>query len=437
MSAHLTAHAISGRADLPLPLPLFLYGAGFALVASFLALRALWPDPKLAVAAEGDAAPGWVQGSVRVLAVVLRVVGAVAYLVVLIAAVAGADDQTRNIAPVAFYVLFWVGLQLLSAVAGNVWRYLSPFETAADVLGLGDTEVRSQWPAAGVLLGFAWLELAYTQPSRPRVVAVALVIHLAVLVAGMAVRGRGWLRSADGFGVLFSFLALLSPVFCDGAGRVRFRAPGSGLSTLVIRPGTVAVIQVALGATAFDGLSRSSYWRSLAGGVTGWTRTGYATVGLIVSLAAVVGVWELACSQIPRFTSGPRRAGAPDDDRDPTERFAHSLIPIALAYAIAHYFSTLVFEGQSAIALVSDPFGRSWDLFGTAARTIDYTLVSTGAIAFVQAGAVVLGHVAGVVGAHDRAVETLPAKAAARSQHPLLVAMVTYTVAALALLLGA
>jgi hypothetical protein len=437
VTAHLLAHAISGRADLPLPLPLFLYGAGFALVASFVALRALWPDPKLADAAEGRVAPGVVQAAAAAAAIVLRVVGVLAYALVLVAAIAGEDDTSRNIAPVAFYILFWVGLQLLSAVAGNVWRFLSPFETAADALGLEDTEVHSQWPAAGVLLAFAWLELAYQAPSRPRIVAIALVLHLLVLVVGMAVRGRGWLRSADGFGVLFSFLALLAPVFRDDDGRIRFRVPGSGLSTLVIRPGTVAVIQVALGATAFDGLSRSSFWRDLTAGATGWTRTGYATVGLVVALAAVVGVWELACSQIPRFTSGPRREGAPDDERVPAERFAHSLIPIALAYSIAHYFSSLAFEGQTAIALVSDPFGRSWDLFGTAAHTVDYTLVSTATIAFVQAGAVVLGHVAGVVAAHDRAVETLPAKAAARSQHPLLVAMVAYTVAALALLLGA
>jgi hypothetical protein len=431
------AHAISGRADLPLPLPLFLWGAGFALVASFFALRSLWGEPHLAKASVGRAAPRIFEGTVAVARIVLQVLGFVLYGVVLVAAVAGADDQTRNIAPVAFYVIFWVGLQLASAVVGDVWRALSPFETAADLLRLDGDEPRTQWPAAAMLLAFGWLELCCPEPSRPRVVALALGAHAIVLVSGMAVRGRAWLREADGFAVLFSFLALLSPLFRDDDGHLRVRVPGSGLATLTIRPGTVAVIQVALGATGFDGLSRSSFWRSLTAGSTGWTRTGYSTVGLVAVVGAVVLVWELACSQIPRFTSGPRREGAVDDGLDDTERFASSLIPIALAYSIAHYFSTLAFEGQSAIALASDPFGRSWDLFGTAGNTIDYALVSTGVIAFVQAGAIVLGHVAGVVVAHDKAVETLPPKAAARSQYPLLAVMVAYTVAGLALLLGA
>jgi hypothetical protein len=160
-------------------------------------------------------------------------------------------------------------------------------------------------------------------------------------------------------------------------------------------------------------------------------------VGLLAVTGAVAIAYELGCSQIKRFTSGPRRDSAPERTDHPTERFAHSLIPIAVAYAIAHYFSALVFEGQSAYALVSDPFGRSWDLFGTAARTIDYTVISSSGIAYVQAGAIVVGLVAGVDIAHDRAVEELPPKAAARSQYPLLAVMVGYTVAGLALLLGA
>lgn len=59
------------------------------------------------------------------------------------------------------------------------------------------------------------------------------------------------------------------------------------------------------------------------------------------------------------------------------------------------------------------------------------------AIAFVQAGAIVVGHVAGVVVAHDRAVELFRLQDAVRSQYPILAAMVLYTVGGLTLLLGA
>ena len=116
--------------------------------------------------------------------------------------------------------------------------------------------------------------------------------------------------------------------------------------------------------------------------------------------------------------------------------FVHSLVPIALAYGVAHYFSLLVFEGQGAYTLASDPFGWGWDLLGTASRPINYRAVSTSTITYVQAGAIVAGHVAGVVLAHDRAVATFRPRLATRSQYPLLAAMVTYTVGGLVLLLG-
>jgi hypothetical protein len=116
--------------------------------------------------------------------------------------------------------------------------------------------------------------------------------------------------------------------------------------------------------------------------------------------------------------------------------FVHSLVPIALAYAVAHYFSLLVLEGQAAIALVSDPFGLGWDLFGTIDRSVNFTLVSPNAVAYVQVASIVAGHVAGVVLAHDRALARFPKDVATRSQYPLLVTMVLFTVGGLGLLLG-
>jgi hypothetical protein len=116
--------------------------------------------------------------------------------------------------------------------------------------------------------------------------------------------------------------------------------------------------------------------------------------------------------------------------------FIHSLVPIALAYAVAHYFSLLVLEGQATIALASDPLGRGWDLFGTSSRVVNFTLVSPRTVAYVQCAAIVVGHVAGVVIAHDRALVLFDKRRATRSQYPLLAAMVLFTVGGLYLLLG-
>ena len=53
--------------------------------------------------------------------------------------------------------------------------------------------------------------------------------------------------------------------------------------------------------------------------------------------------------------------------RELARSFAHTLIPIALAYLVAHYFSLFVFQEQAQFTyLLSDPLGEGSDLFGTA-----------------------------------------------------------------------
>ena len=103
--------------------------------------------------------------------------------------------------------------------------------------------------------------------------------------------------------------------------------------------------------------------------------------------------------------------------------------------AIAHYFSLLVWQGQAGDILASDPFGRGWDLFGTGGWAIDFDVAPPITIAIVQVAAIVLGHLAGVVAAHDRAVALFRLGWAGRSQYQLVAVMVAITMAGLALVL--
>jgi hypothetical protein len=220
----------------------------------------------------------------------------------------------------------------------------------------------------------------------------------------------------------------MGPIFRDTEGRFRIRPPLTGLARVEVHRATAVVIMVALGATSFDGVSESSFWLDVTRTSVGWSYTLLNTVGLIwiIGMAAVI---YLAATRGTASIAGISNAEAAD-------AFVPSLVPIAFGYVIAHYFSTLVFEGQLAYALLSDPFGQGWNLFGTADHTIDYQWISTSVVAWVQVGAIVVGHVIGVVVAHDRAVELFPRDIAVRSQVPLVIAMVVYTVSGLALLLG-
>jgi hypothetical protein len=152
------------------------------------------------------------------------------------------------------------------------------------------------------------------------------------------------------------------------------------------------------------------------------------TVGLLVMIALATLLFvgaTLLCGVLSRHT--PREQPA---------LFAHSLVPIAAGYAIAHYFSLLLLDGQATWILASNPFGRpDVDLFGTYGNAIDYTAISPRAIANVQVGAIVLGHVLGVVLAHDRAVRAGGHRTTG-GQLPLVAVMVGFTVGGLSLLLS-
>ena len=110
-------------------------------------------------------------------------------------------------------------------------------------------------------------------------------------------------------------------------------------------------------------------------------------------------------------------------------------MPIAAVYVAAHYLTFLVFEGQAIIYLASDPFGQGWDLFGTVDSGIDYTVFPQEDTWYVQVAVVVVGHVAALALAHDRALTLYgDAKLAVRSQYWMLGVMVGFTSLALWLL---
>lgn len=113
--------------------------------------------------------------------------------------------------------------------------------------------------------------------------------------------------------------------------------------------------------------------------------------------------------------------------------FAHTLVPIAFAYAFAHYFTLVIFEGQILFSAISDPFGRGWNLFGTATWSVNFWL-SPNSIWYIQVVAIVGGHLAAVILAHDRSLAIFPREDAAKSQYAMLALMVALTVFGLTLL---
>ncbi|MCW2681454.1 MAG: conserved rane protein of unknown function [Frankiales bacterium] len=431
------AHGVGSRSDLPVPLYLALYGAGLAVVVSFLALALLWRVPKLRGDAAGIPLPGVVQAVIDAPVVrwLVRLVVLALTLLVVAVALVGPASPNDNLAPYALYVTFWVGLIPASLLLGAFWRYVNPLRTLhaglARITGPAPAEGRlpslGYWPAAVSLLVFVWLELVLPGRAEPRTVGVFLVVYGVVQLVAALWFGSGWFARGDGFEVYSTLLGRMSPFGRRDDGRLVLRSPLDGIDGVRVEPGLVAVVMVLIGSTGFDGLSRTQFWAE-GPGRDAYLTAVPGTFGLLVMIALATLLFVGATLLGGLLTRHSPRAQP--------GLFAHSLVPIAAGYAIAHYFSLLLLDGQATWILASNPFGREGvDLFGTYGNAIDYTRISPRVIANVQVAAIVLGHVLGVVLAHDRAVRAGGHRTTS-GQLPLVAVMVGFTVGGLSLLLS-
>ena len=438
------AHGIVGRQDLPIPRWLFGWGAAVVLIVSFVALAVAWRDARLERPAERRV------GRVpAVLDPLCGLVGVALFVLTVYSGLTGAQTATANLAPTFIFVVFWVGFVLLAVLLGDVFAALSPWRAVGRLTGwlarrvggaalpdpLPYPEWLGRWPAAAGLVVFAWVELVWTGRDDPSTLVVAAVVYAAVQFVGMSLYGvDAWTRNADAFGVYFGLLARMAPLRWE-RGTVYVRRPLAGLTALDPRPGTVAVLCAAIGSTAFDGFSEGPTWSAVAPDLVDVVRSaGFAqdialqvvfTLGLLGAVGLVAGIYALGVGGM-RSAGGHRRGGL-------AGRFVHTLVPIACAYAVAHYFSLIAFEGQASVYLASNPLGDvlgpgDGGLFGTAQYAIDYTWVSANGIWYVQVGALVLGHLGALLLAHDRALTVFGhARAATRSQLLMLAVMVAFT----------
>ena len=440
----LLAHGLGGRATLPVPAWMAQYAAALVLVVTFFTLARFWESPRLQEPYRGRPLPMGLQRLLDAPAfrLVLRLIGLAALLLLIVVAAFGTGSSATNPAPTWLYVWFWVGIVPLSLLFGPVLRACNPLrlltQGIARLSGRPDPEDfrplpawLGYWPAAAGLLVFTWLELVYRNPDRPVNVLTFILLYCLVQLAAAAVYGERWFGHGDAFEVYSTLVGRLSPFGRRPSdGRLVLRNPLAGLASVPVEPGIVAVICVLLGSTAFDGLSRTQWWQGLSGQTTGVAYVLLGTAGLLGMVGLVSAAYLAATRQNPWARRGQKVAVE--------RRFVHSLLPIAVGYTVAHYFSLVVFQGQAGYLLASDPLGRGWDLFGTAGQPINYRLVSTAAIALVQVVAILTGHVLGVFIAHDRAIaDYTRSRQRLRAQYPLLVVMVTYTLGGIALLLGA
>ncbi|MFT3715323.1 MAG: hypothetical protein QM774_05065 [Gordonia sp. (in: high G+C Gram-positive bacteria)] len=417
------AHGTGEASAFPVDITYALIGGSWALAISFLVLAFAWRKPKLSPDKHVAVLPGLTRfADARVLRELLGALGVALTVAAMVVGCLHAGDDDNPLVG-TFFIWLWVGLVPLSLLFGPVGRVLSPVRTvhrwvcAALHRSPSDGflpyhERWGRWPAAVGLFAFVWLELGYAH-AHFTAVFVWCLVYLAVTAVGGALFGSSWFSNAEPFEVYSSVIASLSPLGRDEKSReLVLRSPLDGLTTYRTGPGAVAVIAVLMGSTAFDA------WSAVYGLHSAWART-----ALLLTFIVAVGVTFALATMATGGVSREKRLAIPG-------RMAHSLIPIAVGYLIAHYAKYLVEDGQETGHAWIHAFGGGephlWAPF-----TDHPTLLSVLAVA-----SIVLGHLLAVVSAHDAALRILPRKHELTGQLALMLMMCGYTFAGLYLLFG-
>ena len=435
-------HGIGGAKDLPISPQLAIAGAVAALTISFVVLALAWRTPRYDAATDGRPAWSFLDAVVTSTpwAVALRVLGLVVFAYAAVAAVLGEDLLTNPFFGM-FYVWLWVGLVFTSALLGPVWKAISPVRTInlafAKISGSDPDEGLLAyparlgcWPAALGLYAFVWLELVYPFSTELGPVRLWCAAYVAVMLLGGALFGNEFYERADPFEVYSTLIGKLSP-WAVRDGRLLVISPLANLNTIVPRPGLVAVVAVLFGSTAFDSFKDSAPWVKfvqtnafITDNDLGLWADNVALLAFCAGVAAVLAVG----SMLTGVHAGESRTALP-------AQFAHSVVPIVLGYIVAHYLSYWFEVGQDTLIKASDPLTTGADYLGTGDWRVNYWLsYHPTLLANLKVVAVVLGHVVGVVAAHDRAIRLLPPKHHLTGQLGMLVAMVFFTAGGLYLL---
>lgn len=481
------AHAFGERYDLPIPLNFFLVG-GAATVAFSFVIIGLFVRQR----SEGFSYPRYdllripVVGPIArhpvFLNIVVRPLPVFVLAMLLVTSFVGTDAPLENLSPTFIWIIWWVGMGYISALAGNVWMLVSPWKVTFEwIEKLFEFVFRRQsrpllkyperldvWPAFLLFFGFAWLENVFPGSAVPFQLGVLILLYSLITWAGMIVFGKHtWLRHGEAFSVLFGFFARFAPteVHVDGNFLCGECDSDCGLNNgdcvdcyecfekapredreINLRPFAVGLIGIervstatavfvvfALAAVTFDGLQETPFWAGLQSSLFyslsdlgPWAIGLIDTLGIVVVPALFFGIYLLFASGIQAFSN--------DSDQmfGVAKAFVFSLVPIALAYNMAHFLSLLLIQGQQIIPLASDPFGFEWNLFGTADYKVNIAIINAKVAWFISLIAIVLGHVISVYVAHVIALRRVPDhKVALRGQYPMLVLMVIYTATSL------
>src|SRR6266545_6892619 len=131
-----SAHALVGRADLPIPAWLFAWGASLVLIASFAALSVAWRTARFEEQGWRPVSHGISTLVVNPVTKALAGVIGVLFLILTVAtALNGTEAPDQNFSLTFVFVTVWLGGVALSVLLGDFFRAFNPWGAIGQGVG--------------------------------------------------------------------------------------------------------------------------------------------------------------------------------------------------------------------------------------------------------------------------------------------------------------
>lgn len=434
MSGVASAHEVGGsRFEAPIPLTLLFAGAGLtvAVTAVWVGISATQPTAHATnrlVTVSPDATRA-LEAAVK-----FGFLGLVA--LTLLWGLFGKQVGAEN--PSTFFS-WWVwlkGLAVVSVIVGSPWRVLSPWRTVHE--GLSRLEGRpiqlrayparlASWPAVfGFLVVVGVVENLTTVPRDPQATATLILAYALLMVLGGVAFGETWFERADFFAVFYHLFGRVAPLTISrteqGGAHLEARKPWAGCLEPAHNLSLVAFIVATVYTVSFDGFTSTPEFQTLTTGVRSALGLGAGADILLFTVGFLGFLTSYALIAFLVTQAGNRNAwtGA-------ALAFAPTILPIAVAYEVAHVYPFVLDNTGQFVALTIA------GVTAVPAPTISLTeWLSLPLFWGSQVLLIVGGHVVAVFAAHGVAIRRYETPEIARKAHvPLVVLMVGYTVLSL------
>ena len=397
-------HGIGSVGDLPIPFETVLNVSAWVIILTFVFLKISW---KKSVLVQKEVIVEQRQPWLG------KMFGVFILSLLILPGLIGNEEAKTSITPLIIWVFLWIGVPVLGLVFGDIYSKFNPLS----IIPSPEKKPSTVWFAAALFLGLTWFELVWRKPGNPTHIGIVFILLMLITTGTRIIFSKASIE-VDPLHLLHHLYAKLrftvsKPIYKNMLENIANLSNFKGMEYFIL---------LMIGTVTYDGLRGTTFWYNLFGSSTlDITFSTFAFFGINI---VIIGSYRFACWFALKVS------GEKQDLNNISLLFGHTMLPIAFAYHVTHYLSLLLYESQTILYRLNDPYGIGWNLFGINDVSINYFLTPV-ALWGIQVFVTLAGHMLSVVLAHDLAIKLFGHQQSDKTQYIFLLITVGLTLQAL------